>query len=92
MQNPVLGVVHRESVKVYLHMCIGNVQQNPRCAASCVTKDRPISPRFSPTSTIFHRDANSVQQYTLQQCTVFDTIETKLVHPKVVIIASVVSF
>ena len=27
----------------------GNVQQNPLCAASCVTKDIPISPRFSPT-------------------------------------------
>ena len=35
-----------------------NVQQNPLCAASCVTKDIPISPRFSPT--IFYRDANSV--------------------------------
>ena len=36
----------------------GNVQQNPLCAAYCVTKDIPISPRFS--SAIFHRDANSV--------------------------------
>ena len=27
----------------------GNVQQNPLCAASCVTKDISISPRFSPT-------------------------------------------
>ena len=36
----------------------GNVQQNPLCAAFCVTKDLHISPRFSPT--IFHRDANSV--------------------------------
>ena len=36
----------------------GNAQQNHLCAASCVTKDSPISPRFSPT--FFYRDANSV--------------------------------
>ena len=36
----------------------GNVQQNPLCAASCVTKDIHISPRFSPA--FFYRDANSV--------------------------------
>ena len=36
----------------------GNVQQNPLCAASCVTKNLHISPRFSPTT--FYRDANSV--------------------------------
>ena len=36
----------------------GNVQQKPLCAASCVTKDIPISPRLSPT--IFDPDANSV--------------------------------
>ena len=37
----------------------GNVQQkNPLCAASCVTKDIPASPRFSPT--FFYPDANSV--------------------------------
>ena len=35
----------------------GNVQQNPLSAASCVTKDIIISPRFSPA--IFHRDAIS---------------------------------
>ena len=34
----------------------GNVQQNPLCAASCVTKDIPIFPRFSPT--LFYRRAN----------------------------------
>ena len=45
-------------MKVYLHIYNGNVQQNPLCAASCITKDLPISPRFSPT--IFYRDANSV--------------------------------
>ena len=36
----------------------GNVQQNPLCAASCVTKDIPISPRLPPT--ILYREANSV--------------------------------
>ena len=35
----------------------GNVQQNPLCAASCVTKDIPVSPRFSPT--VFYPDASS---------------------------------
>ena len=35
-----------------------NVQQNPLCAASCVTKDIPISARLSPT--IVYRKANSV--------------------------------
>ena len=34
----------------------GNVQQNPLCSASCVTKDIPISPRFPPT--FFHRREN----------------------------------
>ena len=28
----------------------GNVQQNPLCAVSCVTKDVTISPRFSPAN------------------------------------------
>ena len=45
-------------MKVYVHKYNGNVQQNPLCAVSCVTKDLPISARFSPT--IFHRDTNSV--------------------------------
>ena len=36
----------------------GNVQQNPLCVESCVTKEFSISPRFSPT--IFYPDANSV--------------------------------
>ena len=50
-----------------------NVQQNPLCAASCVTKDASIPPRFSPT--IFcHRalysaqTVCSVQQYILHRC------------------------
>ena len=36
----------------------GNAQQNPLCAASCVTKDIHISPQFS--YAFFYRDANSV--------------------------------
>ena len=38
-QNPVFEIVNDESVKkVYLHMYNGNVQQNPLCVESCVTK------------------------------------------------------
>ena len=33
-QNPALEIVHDESVKVYLHMYNGNVQQNPLCVES----------------------------------------------------------
>ena len=47
-----------ESVKVYLHEYNGNVQQNPQCVKSCVTKEFSISLRFSPM--IFDPDANSV--------------------------------
>ena len=57
-QNPVFEIVHDETVRVYLHMSNGNVQQNPLCVESCVTKEFSISPRFS--STIFDPDANSV--------------------------------
>ena len=57
-QNSVFEIVHDESVKVYLHMYNGNVQQNPLCVESCVTKEFSISPLFSPT--IFYRDANSI--------------------------------
>ena len=37
-QNPVFEVLHDESVNVYPHMYNGNVQQNPLCVESCVTK------------------------------------------------------
>ena len=58
-QNPVFEIVHDESVKVYLHMYyIGNVQHNPLCVESCVSKECSISPQFSPK--IFDPDANSV--------------------------------
>ena len=53
-------IVRQQTVNAYLHIYDGNAQQNPLCAASCVTtcKDLPFSPRFSPTT--FYRDANSV--------------------------------
>ena len=59
-KNPMFEIVHEESVKVYhLHMTYmynGNTQQNPLlCVESCVTKEFPISPRFSPV--FFRRDA-----------------------------------
>ena len=57
-QNPVFKIVHDESVKVYLHMYNGNVQQNPLCVEFCVTKDFSIYPQLSPT--MFDLDANSV--------------------------------
>ena len=53
-----LEIVPEESVKVYLHMYKGNIQQNPLCVESCVTKEFSISPRFSPT--MFDPDANSI--------------------------------
>ena len=31
MKNPVFAIVHDETVKVYLHLHSGNVQQNPLC-------------------------------------------------------------
>ena len=55
-QNPVFAVIHDESVKVYLYMYNGNVQQNPLCVESCVTKKFPISPRLWRTN--FDPDAN----------------------------------
>ena len=57
-QNPVFKIVHDKSVKVYLPMYNGNVQQNPLCVESCVIKKFSMSPLFS--STIFYSDANSV--------------------------------
>ena len=64
-------IVREESVKVYLHMYNGNVQQNPLCAESFVTKEFPISPQFSPT--IFDPDANSVLSRA-PLCTAVDSI------------------
>ena len=36
-QNPVFELVREESVKVYLHMYNGNVQQKLQCIESCVS-------------------------------------------------------
>ena len=52
------GIVRDESVKIYLYIYNGNVQQNPLCVEFCVTKEFSMSPRFS--STVFYPDANSV--------------------------------
>ena len=59
-QNPVFEIVREESVKVYLHMHNGNVQQSPPCVESCVTTEISISisPQLSPT--MFVPNANSV--------------------------------
>ena len=57
-QSPVFKIVHDKSVKVYLPMYNGNVQQNPLRVESCVTKKFSMSPLSS--STIFDPDANSV--------------------------------
>ena len=45
-------IVHDESVKIYVHMYNGNVQQNPLCVESCVTKEFSMSPLFSSTFLI----------------------------------------
>ena len=52
----------------------GNVQQNPLCVESCVTKKFSMSPLFS--STIFDPDANSVL---LREhlCTAVDSMRRK---------------
>ena len=73
-QNPVFEVVREESVKIYVHMYNGNVQQNPLCVESCVTKEFSISPRFSPT--IFDPDANSVL-LRAHLCTAVDSMRRK---------------
>ena len=51
----------------------GNAQQNSLCAASCVTKDIPVSPRFSPT--FFYPDANSVQYVSTPLNPVFEIVQ-----------------
>ena len=40
-QNPVFEIVREESVKVYLHIYNGNVQQNPLGVESCVINGAP---------------------------------------------------
>ena len=67
-------IVHNESVKVYLHMYNRNVQQNPLCVESCVTKQFSMSPLFS--STIFDPDANSVP-LRAHLCTAVDSMRRR---------------
>ena len=67
-------IVHDESVNVYPHMYNGNIQQNPLCVQSCVTKEFAISLRFSPT--IFYPDANSVL-LRAHLCTAVDSMRRK---------------
>ena len=73
--NPVFKIVHDESVKVYPPIYNGNVQQNPLCVESCVTKKFPISRLFS--STIFDADANSVL-LRAHLCPAVDSMRRKL--------------
>ena len=73
-KNAVFEIVREESVKVYLHMHNGNVQQNPICVESCVTSKFSISPRFSPT--MVDPDANSVLLRT-HLCTAVDSMRRK---------------
>ena len=73
-QNPVFAIIHDESVKVYLPMYNGNVQQNPLCVESCVTKEFSISPRL--WRTIFDPDANSVL-IRAHLCTAVDSMRRK---------------
>ena len=67
-------IVHDKSVKVYLPMYNGNVQQNPLCVEYCVTKEFSMSPLFS--STIFDPDANSVL-LRAHLCTAVDSMRRK---------------
>ena len=73
-QNPVFKIVHDQSVKVYLTMYNGNVQQNPLCVESCVTKKFSMSLPFS--STVFDPDASSVL-LRAHLCTAVDSMRRK---------------
>ena len=69
------AIIHDESVKVYLHMYNGNLQQNPLCVESCMAKEFYISPRL--WRTIFDPDANSVL-LRAPLCTAVDSMRRKL--------------
>ena len=73
-QNPVCAIIHDGSVKVYLHMYNGNVQQSPLCVESCVTQEFSISLRL--WRTIFDPDANSVL-FRAHLCTAVDSMHRK---------------
>ena len=38
----------RRSIIYQVHMYNGNIQKHPLCVEPCVTKEFPVSPRFSP--------------------------------------------
>ena len=73
-QNPAFVIIHDENVKVYLHVYNGNVQQNPLCVESCVTKEFSISPRL--WRTIFGPDTNPVL-LRAHVCTAVDSMRRK---------------
>ena len=51
-------IVHRQSVKVYLHICTAGMFSRTLYAQQPVTKNFHISPRFSPS--LFYREAFSI--------------------------------
>ena len=67
-KKPVFKIVHDKSYN-------GNVQQNPLCVESCVTKKFSMSPLSS--STIFDSDANSVL-LRAHLCPAVDSMRRKL--------------
>ena len=75
----VFEIVHEESVKVYhLHIHVQreySAEPSSLCVESSVTKEFPISPRFSPA--FFHRDAISLL-LRAHLCTVVDSMRRKL--------------
>ena len=58
LMDRIVTIVSLTRVLVSCVVGVWLVQQNPLCVASCVTKDLPVSPRFSLTT--FYRNANSV--------------------------------
>ena len=66
-RKPVFEIGRDKSVKVYLHMYNGNVQQNSLCVESFVTKEFSISPQFSPTILISMQIQYSYEHTFVQQ-------------------------
>ena len=56
---------------IYLDMYNGNVQQNPLCVESCVSREFSISPRFSPTFFIPMQIQCSLEHTFVQQWTLW---------------------
>ena len=66
-ENPVFEIVRDESVKVYLHMYDGNVQQNPLCVESCATKEFPSLLNFRQRFLISMQTQYSYEHTFVQQ-------------------------